>query len=117
MIPPPQAGDIAIMDLDPVVEHEQGGRRPNLVVSMPTKYGPGTENLAIAITVLLTTKRRNYWTVVRVDRQGGLYEESYALCHNIRAVSTNRFENIIGNVGRRPLTKIRLVLRDILHIT
>jgi mRNA interferase MazF len=114
---PPKAGDIAILDLNPVVGHEQGGRRPNLVVSMPTKYGPGSEELAIAITIPLTTKRRNYWTVVPMNREGGLREESYALCHNIRAVSTKRFEGIIGEVSQRALTRVRLVLGDILHIT
>lgn len=109
-------GDIAVMDLEPTVGHEQGGRRPNVVVSVPTKHRGGNSGLAIAIAVPLTTTARNYWTVGPLNRQGGLRDDSYALCHNIRAVSTDRTESITGRIDSRLLTTIRIVLKDILEI-
>ncbi len=112
----PSTGDIIILNLDPIIGHEQGGIRPNVVVSVPTKQRSGSSDFDLVITVPLTRSRRNYWTVVPIKRQTGLDYDSYALCHNIRTVSTERITNTTGTIDPRVLTKIRVVLKDVLSI-
>ena len=112
----PSTGDIIFLDLDPIIGHEQGGLRPNVVVSVPTHQRSTSSNFGLVITVPLTSRRRNYWTVVPIKRQTGLAQDSYALCHNIRTVSTERITNTTGIIDTRILTKIRVVLKDILNI-
>ncbi|MHA1883295.1 MAG: type II toxin-antitoxin system PemK/MazF family toxin [Candidatus Thorarchaeota archaeon] len=112
----PQAGDIVVLNLNPTIGYEQGGSRPNIIVSVPTKDRAHSKKFEIIIAVPLTTTKRNWWTVVPIRNQSGLRQESYALCHNIRAVSTDRVSDTTGSIDSKLLTTIRLVLRDILEI-
>ena len=45
---PYQAGDVLLADLDPVTSHEQGGRRPVLVLSGPSYNELRNEQLIVA---------------------------------------------------------------------
>ena len=45
---PYQAGDVLLADLDPVAGHEQGGRRPVLVVSGPSYNELRSQQLIVA---------------------------------------------------------------------
>ncbi|MBI2052386.1 MAG: endoribonuclease MazF [Candidatus Sungbacteria bacterium] len=52
----PDRGDLVWIDFDPVLGHEQGGRRPALVVS-PEKYNKLSR---LALVCPLTKKVKNY---------------------------------------------------------
>ncbi len=111
---PPVAGDIVYVDLNPTVGHEQSGYRPCITVSVPTMYEGHDFTFGIAIVVPLTGQEKNWWTVVPIRRQEGLPADSYALCHQIRAISTERIADIPGAIKTKDLHKIRLVLGNIL---
>ncbi len=112
----PKAGDILSLDLNPTVGHEQSGYRPCIAVSIPAVEKQRSKYLGIVIIVPLTSQPKNWWTVVPVPIQTGLAKDSYALCHQIRAVSTRRIQDISGSVNEKELAKIRLVLGTILTL-
>lgn len=113
----PKAGDILTLNLNPTVGHEQKGHRPCIVVSIPAVGKQRSKGLGILIIVPLTSQQKNWWTVVPVPNQTGLTADSFALCHQIRAVSTKRIRNISGSVDEKELVKIRMVLSTILSLS
>lgn len=104
-------------NLDSVVGHEQAGKRPCIVVSFPRKFKDADESLDLIIIMPVTSKKRNWWTVVKIDDKKILPETSYALCHNIRSIS---IERVLGkrDVPLTPklLTMIRVTLREVLEL-
>ncbi|MDF1539405.1 MAG: type II toxin-antitoxin system PemK/MazF family toxin [Candidatus Thorarchaeota archaeon] len=111
-----KVGDIVHVDLEPIIGHEQEKRRPCITVSVPTQQRGSTHDFGILIVVPLTSKRKNWWTAVGIPRQVGLDKDSYALCHQIRSISTKRVSNTSGSIGMKDLVKIRLVLTNILSL-
>ncbi len=92
--PEPQRGDVYMADLEPVVGHEQGGRRPFLIVSID----PMNKSAArMAIGVPLTTTNRGTLMHVRLDPpEGGLNRVSFATPEMVRSVSTSRLRRRVG---------------------
>ncbi len=90
-------GDVLLGDPDPIVGHEQGGRRPFLVVSV----GQMNRSPArMAITVPLTTTDRRNKLHVRVEPpEGGLDRVSFAMPEMVRSVSTIRLQRRLGRVS------------------
>jgi mRNA interferase MazF len=113
----PSAGDIVYIDLDPTKGHEQQGKRPCITISVPTMFQYSDVKFGIVIVVPVTSKKKNWWTVVRLKMQEGLQLDSFALCHQIRAVSTERISDIPGRIKEKDLNKIRLVLSGILGMS
>jgi mRNA interferase MazF len=111
-----KVGDIVFVDLEPVEGHEQGFSRPCIVVSVPTQQKGGTHSFGLLIVVPLTTKKKNWWTVVKIPQESGLTDLSYALCHQIRTISMNRVTHKIGTLRFLHVAKIRLVLATILGL-
>lgn len=91
---PPQRGDIYIADLDPFVGHEQGGRRPFLVLSIPPM---NRAPLKLAIGLPVTTTPRSDKLHVRLEPGAtGLSRVSYAMPEMVRSISSERFRRCIG---------------------
>jgi mRNA interferase MazF len=90
-------GEIYVGDPDPVVGHEQGGRRPFLLVSInPMNRSP----IGLAISVPLTTTAHQNKLHVRVDPpEGGLNRVSYAMPEMVRSMSTERLGPRVGRVS------------------
>ncbi|TXT54063.1 MAG: putative Endoribonuclease MazF9 [Candidatus Thorarchaeota archaeon] len=109
-------GDIVFVDLEPVKGHEQGRNRPCVVVAIPTKQSSGRGHFNLLIVVPLTSRERRWWTVVKIPNQSGLISVSYALCHQIRSISTKRVLNTTGAIRNKDLMKIRIVLGGVLSI-
>lgn len=112
----PNRADIVIVDLgkvpDQVKGHEQANLRPCLVVQ--------TLDLAqLAVVIPFTSKHHpslNYSTIRVQAGIGGLTADSYALCHQIRTVSYERFRNTIGTLPAREFNKVLTVLADFLDL-
>jgi hypothetical protein len=64
---PYQAGDVLLADLDPVTGHEQGGRRPVLVLSGSSYNELRNEQLTVA-AVQRVAHPRSYWPRKRATR-------------------------------------------------
>lgn len=94
---PPERGEIYRADLDPVVGHEQGGRRPFLVLSIS---GMNRAPVDLVLGVSLTTTAHGSKLHVRIAAgpESGLTRVSYALPEMVRSVSTERFGRRLGRV-------------------
>jgi len=90
-------GEVYIGDPDPVVGHEQGGRRPFLVVSIDQM---NRSPASMAITVPLTTRDRRNKLHVRVEPpEGGLERVSFAMPEMVRSVSAIRLQHRLGRAS------------------
>jgi len=97
-------GEVWDVWLDPVIGHEQGGRRPVLVVSVDELSSGAGE---MCIVVPLTRTDRKTPMHVRIDPpEGGLRARSFALPENVRAISRRRLARRRGAVGRETLAQV-----------
>jgi mRNA interferase MazF len=84
-------------DPDPVAGHEQGGRRPFLVISIDP-MNRSTADLVIAVP--LTTTDRGNKLHLRLDPpEGGLSRASFAMPEMVRVLSTARMRRRLGRVS------------------
>jgi len=87
-------GEVYIGDPDPVVGHEQGGRRPVLVVSIQAMNNSAAR---LAIAIPLTTTDRGSELHVRIEPpEGGLKRVSFAMPEMVRSMSLDRLGRRIG---------------------
>jgi mRNA interferase MazF len=94
---PVRRGEIYIGDHNPVVGHEQGGRRPVLVVSI---HAMNRSAARLAITVPLTTTDRSNKLHIRVEPpEGGLQRVSFAMPEMVRSMSIDRLGPRTGLVS------------------
>lgn len=97
----------------PAVGSEQAGRRPVLVISADEAIDviPGV------VTVLpLTTQNREWVTRVPVrGSETGLKDPSWAICEQVRTVSTERIGKRLGVADHRTLTEVKNVLLYLLN--
>ncbi len=109
-----RTGEIWLAILDPLVGHEQGGRRPVVVVSADGLHGLP---IGMAIVVPLTGKDRGLVTQPRVvGSTTGLSKPSFARPEDTRAIDTARLERRLGTVDPETLAAIRKVLRYFLDL-
>lgn len=93
----PSRGEIWLVDLNPVIGHEQGNRRPALVLS-DDKLNHGPSGLVTVIPI--TKTNRGIPIHVRIKRgQGGLAMDSTILCDQVRTLSRGRLLKAYGSVG------------------
>jgi mRNA interferase MazF len=85
----PKAGEIRDVNFDPQVGHEQGGRRPALVVSS-NRYKAARNNLFI-VCPLTTRERRLPYHVPVGPIEGVLPRPSFVMCEQVGAQDLSRF--------------------------
>jgi mRNA interferase MazF len=86
--------EIYLVDLEPVVGHEQGGRRPFLLISVNQM---NRSRAGMTIGVPLTTRDRGSELHVRLDPpEGGLQRVSFAMPEKVRSISTDRLQSRLG---------------------
>ena len=91
-------GEVYMGDPGPAVGHEQGGRRPFLVISINRM---NRSPAGLAIVVPLTTTNRLSKLHVRVEPpEGGLDRVSYAMPEMARSLSTMRLQRRMGRTSR-----------------
>ena len=111
---PVRAGDVWLAGLDPVVGHEQGGRRPVVVVS-----SPGLHSLPIGLVVVvpLTGQDRGLITQPRIaSDSSGLSRPSVARPEDIRSIDASRLQRRLGAITADELDGIRRILRYFLDL-
>ena len=103
--PAPVQGEIWWADLDPIVGHEQAGRRPVLIISS-NEFQRIQRRLVIVVP--FSRRLRNNPFHVRVPpSESGLPYLSSILCDQIRTISTARLDATrIGRVSRAVLTHV-----------
>lgn len=96
-------GQVWSVTLDPTVANEQRGTRPCVVVSIDRFNALPIRQ---AIVVPLTTRDRGFPHHIAVTDDGGLNRLSWAMCEAFRAVSLERFGQLIGTADSGTITTI-----------
>lgn len=109
------SGDVVTLDLGAPTGREAGLKRPAVIISSQEILD---ESANVVQIVPLTTTIRLFGSEVLVpaDERNGLSADSAAQCQQIRSVSAERVETVIGNVGPLVLAEIREVVGVILDI-
>lgn len=110
----PFRGEIWLAELNPIRGHEQGGKRPVLVISAnPLNDSPADLVIALPIT---TTLRGIPFHVLVNPPEGGLKVPSAVLCEAIRSISKERCLTKWGRVSLGTLFHVEDRLRILLGL-
>jgi mRNA interferase MazF len=110
----PVRGEIWDVALDPVLGHEQGGRRPALVVSVD-QFNQGSSGLVIVVPI--TSKDKNIRSRVAIEAgEGGCKTRSFAMCEAVRSISLERLTRRRGMVADQTMQKVQFCLRILLGL-
>lgn len=99
-----QAGDVLLADLDPVTGHDQGGRRPVLVLSGPSYNELRNEQLIVAA---ITSRQRGLPFHIPVGADSGLRLPSWVQSESVRAISAHRVIRQLGHARPDTVTEVR----------
>jgi mRNA interferase MazF len=102
-------GDIYLCDFGEPIGHEQGFRRPALIVSHDEMAGHG-----LPVVLPITRTRRGYPT--HIELEDVLPITSYVQCEQIRTISSQRLVRPVGTVGGVTMMRIEQILRRILAL-
>lgn len=102
-------GSIVYAKPDPaVVGREQAQRRPVLVVSS-AEFARTVPDLVIAVPLTTRDRKLPHHVYVRGE-QSGLSAATWALCEQVRAVSTARLGRFLGTASDDTVTAVRRIL-------
>jgi mRNA interferase MazF len=99
-------GMVVDVDLEPVIGHEQGKRRPCVVIQNDTGNAYSSITIVAAITGAEHVKKLSRVQVLLPKGAAGLAKESVVLCDQIRSVDQRRLREVHGKL---PDTMMRLV--------
>jgi mRNA interferase MazF len=101
---PYQAGDVLLADLDPVTGHEQGGRRPVLVISGRSFNELRNDQLIVAA---ITSRQRGLPFHIAVGADCGLRAPSWVQAESVRAISVQRVVRTLGRARPQTVAAVR----------
>ncbi|MFC1619904.1 type II toxin-antitoxin system PemK/MazF family toxin [Candidatus Neomarinimicrobiota bacterium] len=105
-MPDPSRGEVWMVDFDPPIGSETNKIRPAVVVS-DNSLGALPLKIVVPITKWKTNYARFPWfTHLPPTKRNGLRHESGADGFQVKSVSTERFENKIGEVTEKQLANI-----------
>src|SRR4051812_37295335 len=111
----PSRGDVVMVNLDPKVDHEEGGQQPALVVSVDQMNRSPAGMIVIAP---ITGTDRNTPAYVRVAvPEGGLTKASVVMVDQIRTVSRLRIARRLGAVSPSTMGQVEHNLKLVLGLT
>lgn len=106
-----QPGQLWWASPDPSTGREQAGRRPVLIVSNLDFH---TTITTLVLVVPLTTVDRGWPNHVAAPPGTGLTHPSWAMTEQVRAISRNRLDALIGQVDTEMLGRVRHWIADYL---
>lgn len=110
----PARGEVWMVDFDPVKGHEQGGRRPALVLSVDV-FNSGPAELVIVLPI--TSKSKSVRSHVMVTPpEGGLTAKSFIKCEDVRSIAKQRFFRRRGNVSSQTMADVEYRLRILMGL-
>lgn len=100
--------------MSPVRGHEQGRRRPALIVSNDIlNHGPGN----LVTVVPITSKGRPLRSFLRIDPpEGGINQTSYIICDQVRTVAKERLDKCFGSISGAALAEVEDRLKVLLDL-
>ncbi|MEK0179137.1 MAG: type II toxin-antitoxin system PemK/MazF family toxin [Oscillatoriales cyanobacterium] len=106
---PIRRGEIWIANLDPTQGSEQAGVRPTIIFQNDTISRYTTTVISIPLTTNL--RRASLPSCVLIPGgEGGLTQDSVALCHQLRVLDKTRLRNKIGEVNPEILAQLENII-------
>jgi mRNA interferase MazF len=97
-------GDVVVADLSPIVGHDQGGRRPVLVVS-PTAYNSWPIGMAVVAPITSVDRRLRHH--VPIGKEAGLRGASFVMPEYVSAISQQRLaDRPLGSATEQTLDQV-----------
>lgn len=110
----PRRGEVWMVDFGEPVGHEQGYRRPAVVISVDQLNRSRAE---LAIVIPVTTTRRGLPSHIEIEPgDSGLSQTSYAKAEDIKSVSTRRLIRQLGAIPSDRLNRAEHALRLLLGL-
>ncbi|MGI9091277.1 MAG: type II toxin-antitoxin system PemK/MazF family toxin [Gemmatimonadaceae bacterium] len=110
----PSRGEVWQVDLRPVRGREQHGMRPALILSV-NKFNHGPADLVIVIPI--TSRNKGIPTHVAIPKgEGGLDEDSFIKCEDIRSISKDRLIRYRGDVTYPRIEETQHLVRLLLGL-
>lgn len=110
----PARGEVWLVDFGEPVGHEQGYRRPALIMSVD-RFNRSRAGLAVVLPI--TTARRGLPSHIEIEAGlSGLEHTSYAKTEDIKSVSTNRLVRRLGGASRDVVYRAEGALRILLGL-
>ena len=110
----PLRGEIWDLDFDPIMGREQAGFRPALILSVDL-FNVGPSELMVAVPIT-RTERKIRWHVPVRPPEGGLSDESFIQCENVRSLSKRRLKRLRGRVSSETLAQVEDRVRILLGL-
>lgn len=109
-----QRGEVWLVDFGEPIGHEQGYRRPAVVVSADQLNRSRAE---LAVVLPVTTTRRRLPSHIEIEPgDSGLSHTSYAKAEDVKSVSTQRLVRRLGMVPADRLNRAEHALRLLLDL-
>lgn len=108
-------GDVAQVDLNPVVGTEQAGVRPALVVQIDRANARSPHTIIAPFTSRVPQKLLPSHVPVPAG-VGGLTLDSILLCEQIRVIDRRRIVRVLGHLSPPYTDEVAVALRTILGI-
>lgn len=107
-------GEVWLVDFGEPIGHEQGYRRPAVVISADQLNRSRAE---LAVVLPVTTTRRGLPSHIEIEPgDSGLSHTSYAKTEDIKSVSTQRLIRRLGAVSAERLNRAERALRLLLGL-
>src|SRR5271165_3252677 len=106
MVGKPHRGMVVLVDLEPVLGHEQGRTRPCVVVQNDIGNRFSTTTVVVPLTDASHVKKPSPIYVLVRKGDGGATKDSYVLCDQIRTVDQRRFRSVFDSLAPETMTSV-----------
>ena len=110
-----QKGDVYLANLNPVVGSEQAGTRP--VVLVQNSVLNRITRTVVVVPFTSNLRRAELPSAVLIPKgEGGLNQDSFALCHQVRVLDQSRLTARLGRLADEWIVKIDETLAFVLDM-
>jgi mRNA interferase MazF len=110
----PCRGEVWLLNLNPVQGREQAGSRPALVISVD-QFNHGPAELVVVLPI--TSRYKGIPLHVGLTPpEGGVKQESFIKCEDVRSVSIERLARRLGRVSAATLMTVEDRLRVLMGL-
>jgi mRNA interferase MazF len=106
MVGKPFRGMVVLVDLEPVLGHEQGRTRPCVVVQNDIGNRYSSTTVVVPLTDSSHIKKPSPIYVLVKKGDGGATKDSYVLCDQIRTVDQRRFRSVFGSLAPETMAAV-----------
>jgi mRNA interferase MazF len=110
----PVRGEVWLVDLNPVRGHEQAGKRPGLIASVDL-FNQGPAGLVVILPITTKAKGIPFHVEIKIS-EGGLTQQSFIKCEDVRSIAKERLFKRMGHVSDETMKAVEDRLRILLNL-